>query len=431
MTSMTELRHPDGAMLTVPTPRELPAERDETLRDVVTLQRHLDGYSPEAVALGKPITRLPGSRYRMHAFRVPWNVEANLVWDIAAGSADWWGAARRCFTAEPGCAEPLATGPTPGALRIVQGCGYDPGSAVYRFHTAVNETTKHASALVRWGDSNPYSSFRQYDGERDLQLVRRLVWEADVVHCHVDYLLIGNTDMRPSGRVIRHYHGNLPGRSHVEQQFDDWQDAIQVGARLTHLTESPRMQWLPIAVPVRRYAELSGSVWKRAREFRVAHSPTRRQYKGTDAFLAACETLQARGVRVRPVLIEDLKHGDALTLKARCDAVFDSFWLGIQGSGLEGAAMGLPVIAGDPAVADLYREHVGCVPYSYADTEPELVAVLERLALDRDWRAAEAARVNRYTLDYHDYAAVARRYEGILTAALGRDVSTVAAEAAA
>ncbi len=47
-----------------------------------------------------------------------------------------------------------------------------------------------------------------------------------------------------------------------------------------------------------------------------------------------------QGIDIEPVLIENMEHGAALRLKASCDAVFDSFWLGMQGSGLEGAAMG-------------------------------------------------------------------------------------------
>jgi hypothetical protein len=397
-------------------------------REVVALCRVKDGTSPEAQAAGYPLTRLPGERFQMTVDRIPDAVARGIVFDPTNGELDWWTAPRRILADEPALdAKPLALEPTAGALRILQGTGYDPGQAAYRFHSALNECTKHASAFVRWGSSNPYTQLRQYDGEEHQALVNRLVYEADVVHCHMNYLLLGGSVEAPvtvqhRGLVVRHYHGSRSdGTSNVEPTFDRVMNAVTVGARLQLLAEGEGMQWLPIAVPVGRYRELKRAVWKPAHEFRVAHSPTKRRIKGSDAFESAIATLQGRGLAIRAVLIEDMLMKDALVLKARCDAVFDSFWLGLQGSGLEGAAMGLPVVAGDPKAADLYREHVGYVPYTYANTEAELVSVLERLVVDHEWRRAEADRVSRYTVEVHDYPAVARRYEDILATALGRD----------
>lgn len=403
-------------------------------REVVALCRVKDGTSPEAQAAGYPLTRLPGDRYQMAVDRIPDAVARGIVFDPTAGEYDWWSAPRRILADEPALdAKPFATAGSSGALKILQGTGYDPGQAAYRFHSALNEHTKHASAFVRWGNSNPYTKLRQYDGEEHQALVNRLVYEADVVHCHMDYLLLGGSMEAPvtvqhRGLLIRHYHGSRSdGTSNVEPKFDHIMRAVTLGARLQLLAEGEGMQWLPIAVPVARYRELKQAVWKPAHEFRVAHSPTKRRIKGSDAFESAVKTLQARGLPIRAVLIEQMLMKDALVLKARCDAVFDSFWLGLQGSGLEGGAMGLPVVAGDPTAADLYREHVGYVPYTYANTEAELVAVLERLAIDHEWRRSEAERVSRYTVEVHDYPPVARRYEDILANALGReDIRTTA-----
>jgi len=335
---------------------------------------------------------------------------------------DWWGAPGRVLAEETlGGPEPVyARARTTGALTIVQGVGFDPGCAAYRFHSAINETTPHASMFFRWKDSSPYTSLRQFDGERDIDLLRAAIREADVVHCHVNYLAITNSRVRPRGRIVRHYHGSLPtGESMVEQKLDDVQGAIQVGARLSLLAESRRMKWLPIAVPVERYALMRArAAVTPHRGFRVAHSPTNRGYKGTEAFLAAVADLRAKGLDIEPVLIEHVTHAESLRLKATCDALFDSFWLGIQGSGLEAGAMGLPVIAGDTNVASLYREHVGGVPYTFADTSAQLADVLASLATNPAFYAHEATRIHQYVAATHDYAAVAARYERILDAGL-------------
>jgi len=374
---------------------------------------------------------LPGQSYAMAAHRVAANAQAGLIMVPGAVRVRWWDAPGRVIAAETAAdVAPRATRQGLGALRIVQGVGYDPGSAAFRHHSAVNETTHHASAFIRWGHSNPHCDLRQYDGDGDLATVRELVHRADVLHCHVNYMLLANTGLRPRPEqlVIRHYHGSRPeGRSWLERPLDEAHRALVVGARLSHVAEWDRIQWLPIPIPVARYAALRQP--HEGQCFRIAHSPTKREYKGTGVFLAAIARLQARGVPVEAVLIERQQLRDALAMKATCDAVFDSFWLGLQGSGLEGAAMGLPVIAGDPDVALLYKQHVGHVPYTYAQDELQLQRQIERLVTDAAYRAEEAARVHRYVVAYHDYAAVGARYEQMLAVALQRpEILTPAGE---
>ena len=379
--------------------------------------------SEEVVALERHyyegIKYFPGQTYAMAAEAVARNVALGLVFRPHREPTDWWGHAGRLLQAEPGTAKVLRRKATPGALRILAGVAYDPGCAAYRFHTALNETTRHTSAFVRWEDRNPHCSLRQYDGYKDVLTVRQLMLEADVVHCHVDYLPIGETKLQPrmDQVLVRHYHGSRPdGRSWVEQDLDDQNGAIQVGARLSHLGQSDRLHWLPIPMPVRRYRAMRGSRWTGEGVLRIAHSPTRRSYKGTHDFWHVCENLRARGLPIEPVLIEDKTHAEALAIKATCHAVFDSFWLGLQGSGLEGGAMQMPVIAGDADVRDLHIAHVGACPYTFAGDAAELAAVIERLALDFAFYEAERDRIAAYVETYHDYAAVGRRYEAILTA---------------
>src|SRR6185503_7456473 len=151
------------------------------------------------------------------------------------------------------------------------------------------------------------------------------------------------------------------------------------------------------------------------RTFRIAHSATVRTYKGTAVLIRVCDALRAKGLPIELVLIEGMEHGAALRLKATCDATFDSFWLGLQGSGLEAAAMGQPVIAGDANVRALYEQRIGFCPYTFAPDEEALGAAIERLATDPAFYASEARRVAEYTTVYHDYAAVAARYESILS----------------
>jgi hypothetical protein len=178
------------------------------------------------------------------------------------------------------------------------------------------------------------------------------------------------------------------------------------------------LHWLPNPVPVARYRRLRQQVWTPHAAFRVAHSPSKRAFKGTDVFLSACEKLNTRGLPIEPVLIEGRNHADALRMKATCDAAFDSFWLGIQCSGIEAAAMGMPVIAGDTDCQREYQARLGAVPYTWANDEQGLMEALEQLATDAAFHASEADRVHRYVVEYHDDASVALRYLDLLDEAV-------------
>lgn len=348
---------------------------------------------------------------------------------------DFWAAEGRILAAEPCEARPLYDSVTAGALKIVQGCGYDPGNAAYRMQTAVNEYTKHGSVFIRFGHSNPFCDLRQVDGRDGHHGVcphaRSLVWHADVIHSHVDYLLQAKAGFKWRARadqlVIRHYHGtrwNTPAEKQwprLNMLEDDLANVVLLGARLTLCAVRPsRMQWMPIAVPVARYRRMVPKVRKPG-PFRIAHSPTRSDYKGTKELLAAVDTLRGRGLKIDLIMIERQKHGDALRMKADADLTFDSFWLGIQGSGLEASAMGQMVVAGDASVRELYiNSEVGLCPYTFAGDRKELTDVLERAVTDKKWFKSEAKRSGQYVQKFHDYAAVAKRYEGIIAKAMNR-----------
>lgn len=393
----------------------------------------------------------PGQQYTIDdPAEVARQVTREAIYVPPPARVRWWDVPGRVLSPFAGDAERVAySTQTLGALRIVQGVGYDPGSSAYRLHSALGAHSKHASAFVRFADSNPHCTLRQYDGERDAHAVRGLLHTADVIHCHVSYLLINNTGMqpRPEQTLVMHYHGSrpdgealcaerMPGSGMPLLEWDVTRGAHVVGARLTLVHEirdvAERLglpvfpAWLPITVDVARYRSLRPAI-RRPGPFRIAHSPTERSFKGTDVFRRVCARLEAAGLQIEPVLIERRSHGDALAVKADCDAVFDSFWLGMQGSGLEGAAMGLPVIAGDPDAAREHRALCGQVPWTYANGESSLSEAIERLATDPAFCAAESARVGEFVHAYHDYPAVARRYETLLGQWTGRgDTMTTA-----
>jgi len=304
------------------------------------------------------------------------------------------------------------------ALRVVQIASLDPAAVGARLHTALNTTTPHASLLFTAPRSgaDPFQAPTQFNVGRDKTMLS-LAWdEADVVHWHLTYQLL--RDQHKSWKLkpwrVIHHHGTM-FRTKVD--YYEAMDRVHAGLRLVSTLELTQyahdLHWLPNPMAVAEYRRLRAG-YQPGPTFRVAHSPSKRHLKGTEQFLAACATLAAKGLPIEPVLIEGMTYAQSVAAKATCDAVFDSFWLGIQCSGLEGAAMGLPVIAGDAFTAGKYREIVGHVPYTYADDEATLTEALERLVVDADWRRGEAERVATYCETWHDEAAVALRYLDLL-----------------
>ena len=346
----------------------------------------------------------------------------SLVCDEATAARLWNDAGGRVLTPDGWHTTTYEAAPvTTNAVRVLQLTQYDPGSSVYRYHSAANTAEGVVSAMVRWGDSNPHCSLRQWDGLLHNRTVELLAMTADVIHCHMDWRALHHDlryALKEGQRAAITYHGSVmpgdEGRVLVDHLSDERMGAIQFGARPYHARYGvPR--YLPIPVPV---ADYQAAARGRARGdvLRIAHSPTKRAIKGTTVLLDAVEWLrESEGVRAEVVLIEDLPHGDALRLKASCDVTFDSFWLGMQGSGIEGAAMGQAVIAGDSqAAAEAAVLNGGAVPWTFANERYGLIDVIRRLATDATYYATEAARVHDYVARVHDYRAVGARYRTYL-----------------
>lgn len=299
------------------------------------------------------------------------------------------------------------------SLRVAQLTCYDAGLVCYRLHTALNTTTPHVSVLGGLQKKRAFDAPMQYAIEDHDERVRlgHLAEAADVIHCHLDYSQLLRLGLTPHWLVIHHHGTMLRKAPDVNAAMDQLHGAgLRLVSNLELLQYGDGLRFLPNPVPVMEYRRLVSP----GPGFRIAHSPSKRHLKGTDAFLRACDRVNAKGLRVEPVLLEGLPHADALRMKATCHAAFDAFWLGLQCSGLEAGAMGLPVIAGDVDCKRGYEDWLGEVPYTWANDEDGLVEAIERLATDADFYAGEAGRVSQYVATHHDEAAVALRYLDLL-----------------
>lgn len=305
------------------------------------------------------------------------------------------------------------------SLRIVQLASLDAGMVVFRLHTALNSTTPHTSIMATRPHERPWGAPRQYDLQEDRDLLRIALTSCDVVHVHLTYRVLDQLGVNITAPVVMHHHGTMYRGSPDRRNDQDKKRANVILVSNPELLQyGDNLHYLPNPVPVARYQALRKALYAPDPDgyLRVGHSPSKRALKGTEDFLEAVEKLRKLGLKIRPVLIEDMPHRKCLEMKARyCDAFFDSFWLGLQCSGLEAGAMGIPVIAGDE---DVKAYHEGEPPYLYANDGEELEHRLEQVYNHSSWTDPNIAGwgdwLYTYVVRNHDYAAVTSKYLDIL-----------------
>ena len=292
-------------------------------------------------------------------------------------------------------------------LHILQLGPFDPGCVIFRLHTAINTTTPHTFVMAT-GLQEHFMEPRQFDIIDDFDTVQG--FKADIYHHHVT--MLGDHPPRPT---VMHHHGTV-----YRSEPDVWNErdnGLRLVSNLELLQYGDNLNYLPNPIPVAEYRKMSNIPEWQKNTLRIAHSPSKREKKGTDAFINAVDTCRKLGLDVSLHLVERTTVKASIEVKSTCHACFDSFWLGMQCSGLEAGAMGIPVIAGDHDVRREMLNLYGQVPYTFADNEQELTQAIERLATDEAYYRSEADKVSAHVLNYHDPATVAALYLDLLDAA--------------
>lgn len=309
------------------------------------------------------------------------------------------------------------------SLQIAMYAYRDDGLAPSRLHTAINRTTPHSSTFfkVRPG---PFGVPDQYMVSAHAGKLATALASADIVHYHT--MMSHAKSVRANAKMVFHHHGTVFRQNAPEyNQLARDRNALVVLSNLelfSHVDDDLTAYFLPNTVPVARYArlrEIHQVPFGGQQLFRIAHSPSHPEKKGTDKLQKVVAHLQSTGLPIELVMIHGLPHKDSLRLKATCHASFDSLWLGMQCSGIETAAMGLPTIAGDEQVRARYVEHFGFCPYTFANDEEAIEYEIRSLVLDDAYYAEEAERVFHYVRDFHDESAVALKYLDLLDLKFG------------
>jgi glycosyltransferase involved in cell wall biosynthesis len=262
--------------------------------------------------------------------------------------------------------------------------------------------------------------------------LRALAWAVgnfDVFHFHAGLTLApaGITlpllRARHKGIVFQSWGSDLRRRDASEVSYLRRAGAVIVGSYLTKRL-APSGPWpdYDVVPPAIVLDDWHPSPTEPGDVLRVAHAPSKRAVKGTQAVLDAVESLRARGVPVELDLIEGVPNAEARMRYAAADVVVDQLRVGWYGMfAIESMALAKPVVVYlDEQGAAETEEAFGLeLPLVRAD-ESTIEDVLAGLVEVRPELPELGRRSREYVERVHAHTAVARRvleiYERVMPA---------------
>jgi hypothetical protein len=261
--------------------------------------------------------------------------------------------------------------------------------------------------------------------------LRALAWALprfDLFHFHAGLTLAPQRLTLPllrarrKGVVFQSWGSDLRGRPGSDAQYLRKAGAVIVGSYLTRRL-APRGPWpdYDVVPPAIVLHDWEPSPVEPGEVLRVAHAPSKRRVKGTEAVLAAVEALQRRGAPVELDLIEGVPNREARKRYAAADVVVDQLRVGWYGMfAIESMALAKPVVVHlDERGAAETEEAFGLkLPLMRAD-EGSLEDVLGELVERRPELPELGRRGREYVERVHAHTAVAGRvleiYERVMS----------------
>jgi glycosyltransferase involved in cell wall biosynthesis len=229
----------------------------------------------------------------------------------------------------------------------------------------------------------------------------RVLPDTDVFHFYFGHTLVPRAVQFPLLRLTRrksvlHYLGSdIRGKSRDELAWGKRANAEIVGSWDAHRWV-PEAHVVPPPIDLAHYAPAPPPENERVR---IAHAPSDRAKKGTDAVIAACRELP-----VELDLIEGVKHDEARSRYAQADVIVDQLVVGWYGLfAIESMATARPVVTylHDDAVELTEREYGVQVPIVNA-TKDTLVEKLRPLVGSAQLRRELGERGRAYVERVHD-----------------------------
>lgn len=295
-------------------------------------------------------------------------------------------------------------------MKIADIASADTGGQSYKLSTFIRRYTEHTSrSFIKTLD---YIKF-PHDillGQHDIKFVLEYLMTADIIHCHNKYRYANEWGtINPNAKWIIHQHGRIPDSINVNEVYDadKQRKAYRIVSTLNLLNyvNDDFNRWLPAPFDIEYLESLRNKNYVPSKKIKIAHSPTRRDYKNTELLIELVNKIPD----LELVLVENKTNEESLQLKSTCDITFDQMHLCYGNSGLEGMCFGHAIIVGPTdRTRELIKTHIGYEPYIYATPET-LFEILQKLTYDVDYRNHYAELGKKYVKEYHDSKVVTNK----------------------
>lgn len=276
----------------------------------------------------------------------------------------------------------------------------DPANVVYRYVVAA---AKLGSLHIRSAhQTKNYLAFPHdiFWDRRTQPLIKQLAQDADLIHLNNSWQAAKRLGINRKPMLL-HHHGSL-FRNNTAHMLSEAKvmRLTQAVSTLDLTRPAPDiLHWLPTAYDI---AELQAYGVANRREpdgkVRIAHAPTNREYKATEALIAAVKDIPNAELD----LIEGVTWAECMARKAKADILFDQLAWGYGCNAVEAWGMGIPVIAGaDPWTTQRMSQEFGELPFLEA-SEVTLADVLRKAVKSKALREDYAAKGTAHVLRFHD-----------------------------
>lgn len=272
-----------------------------------------------------------------------------------------------------------------------------------------------ARSVRRLNNYIDYPADIEWSGEFPSRQVSQLYRFADVVHVMERPNILKEFGPTTGKRIVVHHLGSYY-RSDPEGVSAKCK---AIGA--TEVTSGDLLELQPhlkpLNVPSMDLDMLAAyrTAHRPSRRIRIAHAPTNRAVKDTEAIIAAVDRLKQRH-RIDLDIIEGQSWKWCLELKAQADIYVDETRLGYGVNALECFAMGIPVVSGiaDPVARDRMIAQFGGLPF-FETTEASIEASLETLIVDPGLRSEWGERGQSHVHRFHSPQVVVEQLRRIYT----------------
>lgn len=290
------------------------------------------------------------------------------------------------------------------ALAIGQ---YDPASVVGRFQVAARKSDmlriRSVHRATHIYQQMPADIFWDRSTHRT---VKELADEADIIHLNNSAVAARRLGIRGKPMLL-HHHGSLFRNNPLHQMAEARHyRAMQAVSTVDLMRMAPeRLHWLPTAYDLDWLAEFGKTHARKADgPLRIVQAPTdgkESPYKSTPALRQAVAALQAQGLEIELVVVENMPWIECMAIKATADIYFDQVKLGYGCNAVEAWGMGIPVIAGaDPWTLDRMRLEFGTktLPFYEAteDTIADAIVALSDAKVRSTYRKRGLAHVRKF-----------------------------------